>query len=120
VAGTTRTGATCIVPVTGMTLGPTVCRLGKPLIAFTAPNSWRDAAQPGIPARVVHAVSVIGIARHDVSGVVARDDGGMAQGLPLIENGRLRTFAGGFRSLSSLRAFDAKNRTLARLVLRRP
>jgi hypothetical protein len=120
VAGTTLTGATCIIPVTGMTLGLTVCRLSKPLVVFTAPNNWRDAAVPGIPAHVVHAVSVIGIARHDVSGVVARDGSGIAQGLPVIESGRLRTFAGGFRSLASLRAFDAKNHTLARLVLRAP
>jgi hypothetical protein len=118
VAGTTRTGATCVVPVTGMTLGLTVCRLGKPLVVFTAPNTWRDAAVPGIAAHVVHGVSMIGIARRDVSGVVARNDSGMAQGLPLMETGRLRTFAGGFRSITSLRAFNAQNRTLLQLDLR--
>jgi hypothetical protein len=117
VAGTSRTGGTCIVPVKGMTLGVTVCRLSKPLIVFTAPNTWRDAAVPGTPAHVVHAVSVLGIARRDVSGVVARGSG-MAMGLPLIGMGRLTTFAAGFRSGSTLRAYDAKNRTLARLVLR--
>jgi hypothetical protein len=120
VAATTGTGATCIVPVRGMTLGLTVCRLSTPVLVFTAPSTWRDAAVPGIPAHIVHAVSVIGIARRDVSGVVARGASGMVQGLPLIEEGGLRTFGGGFRSLTSLRAFDAKNRTLAHLVLRRP
>jgi hypothetical protein len=40
--------------------------------------------------------------------------------MALVQTGRLTTFAAGFRDLASLRAFDAKNRTLARLVLRAP
>ena len=117
VAGRSRTGATCITPVKGTALGATICRLTKPLVLFTAPETWRDAAVAGTPAHVVHATAVLGIARHDVAGVVAEGEQNYHTGLSLIETGRLTTFAGAFRSVSSLRAYDAKNHTLARLVL---
>jgi hypothetical protein len=121
VAGRSRTGATCVTPVRGTTVGATVCRLTKPFVVFTAPQTWKDAAVPGVPAHVVHATAVLGIARHDVTGIVVRDSQHRgATGMSLIQTGRLTTFAGGFVDLASLRAFDAKNHTLARLVLRRP
>jgi hypothetical protein len=115
VAGTSSAGTTCVTPVTGTTLGATVCKLTKPLVVFTAPQTWNE----GSPAHVVHATAVLGIARHDVSGIVAGESGRQA-GMFLIRAGRLGTFASGFRNMSSLRAFNVKNRTLARLVFRAP
>jgi hypothetical protein len=111
-AGRSRTGTTCVTPVRGTTLGTTVCKLSKPLVLFTAPLIWNI---PGTP--VVHATGVLGIARHDVAGIVVRDQDLQTSGVTLVQTGRLTTFAAGYRDLSSLRAFDAKNRTLARLVL---
>jgi hypothetical protein len=119
VAGRSRTGATCVTPVRGTTLYATVCRLTKPVVVFTAPQTWKDAAVPGTPAHVVHATAVLGIARHDVSGIVVEDQRHQRTGVALIETGRLTTFSAGFADLVSLRVFNAKNRTLARLVLRR-
>jgi hypothetical protein len=119
-AGRSGTGATCVVPVRGTTLGATICKVSKPLVVFTAPQTWKEAAIPGVPAHVVHATAVLGIARHDVAGIVVEDEQHRPSGMGLVQTGRLTTFAGGFRSLASLRAFDAKNRTLARLVLRAP
>jgi hypothetical protein len=120
IAGRSRTGATCVTPVKGTTLGLTVCKLSKPLVLFTAPETWKDAAAFGVPAHVVHATAVLGIARHDVAGIVVQDHLNRRTGMALIQTGRLTTFAAGFSDLASLRAFDAKNRTLARVVLRTP
>jgi hypothetical protein len=116
VAGRSHAGETCVTPVRGTTLGATVCKLSKPLVVFTAPQSWKE----GTPAKVVHATAVLGIARHDVAGIVVNDSLDRPSGMALIQTGKLATFAAGFRNLSSLRAFDAKNHTLARLVLRAP
>lgn len=119
-AGRSRTGTTCVVPVTGTALGATVCRLRKPFMVFTAPQTWRDAAVPGTPAHVVHATAVLGVARHDVTGIVVEDKQHRLTGMALMQTGSLTTFAGGFAGVASLRAFDAQNRTLARLVLHAP
>jgi hypothetical protein len=116
VAGRSSAGTTCVTPVTGTTLGATVCKLSKPLVVFTAPQTWNE----GTPRHVVRATAVLGIARHDVAGIVVRDNLDRPTGMPLIQTGKLTTFAAGFRNMSSLRAFDAKNRTLARLVLQAP
>jgi hypothetical protein len=116
-AGRSRAGTTCVVPVTGTALGATVCRLGKPFVVFTAPQTWTNAAVPGTPAHVVHATAVLGVARHDVTGIVVEDKQHRRTGMALIQTGPLTTFAGGFIDVASMRAFDAKNRTLARLVL---
>jgi hypothetical protein len=115
VAGRSNAGTTCVTPVTGTTLGATVCKLSKPLVVFTAPQTWKE----GSPARIVHATAVLGIARQDVSGVVVSELGRQG-GTFLIQTGRLKTFAAGFRNMSSLRAFNLKNETLARLVFRAP
>ena len=120
VAGRSRMGTTCVTPVKGTTLGTTVCRLTKPLVVFTAPETWTQAAFAGKPAHVVHATAVLGVARHDVAGIVVEDPQFRPSGMVLIRAGRLLTFAAGFARLSSLRAFDAKNKTLARLELRAP
>jgi hypothetical protein len=116
VAGRSRTGATCVTPVRGATVGATVCRLTKPLVVFSAPQTRTE----GTPPRLVHATAVLGIARHDVAGIVVEDSRAHPTGMILVQTGRMLTFASGFSDPSSLRAFDAKGRTLARVVLRRP
>jgi hypothetical protein len=117
VAATSSTGATCVTPVNGTMLGTTICRLSKPLVVFSAPVTWRDAAVPGTPAHTVHATSLLGIVRRDVSGVVAIDHLGRMQGIALMPAGRMGTFAAGFADATSLRAYDARDRVLARIVL---
>jgi hypothetical protein len=83
-AGRSRTGTTCVVPVTGTTLGATVCRLTRPFI----------------------------------TGIVVEDKQHRRTGIALMQTGSLTTFAGGYVGVTSLRAFDAHNRTLMRLELR--
>jgi hypothetical protein len=120
VAGRSRTGAMCVTPVTGTALRATICRLTKPLILFTAPQTWKVGAALGTPAHVMHATAVVGIARHDVAGIVVRDSLDHPTGMTLIQTGRLLTFATGFADPSSLSVYNAKGRLLAHLVLRAP
>jgi hypothetical protein len=120
IAGRSRTGATCVTPVTGTTLGATVCRLTKPLVLFTAPQTWKVGAAFGTPAHVMHATAVLGIARHDVAGIVVRDSLDHPTGVTLIRTGPFLTFASGFADPSSLSVYDAKPRLLEHLVLRAP
>jgi hypothetical protein len=117
VAATSRTGATCVTAVVGTQLRATTCRLTQPLLLFTAPETWKNAAVPGTPAHTVHATAVLGIVRGDVNGVAALDHRGLLQGLPLMAAGRMGVFAGGFFDATSLRAYDAHSRVLARVVL---
>ena len=120
VAGRSRAGATCVTPVTGTTLGMTVCRLTKPLVLFTAPQTWKVGAAFGMPAHVMHATAVVGIARHDVGSIVVQDNLDHPTGMTLIQTGRLLTFATGFADPSSLSVYNAKGRLLEHLVLRSP
>lgn len=116
VAATSRTGATCVTPVIGTQLRATTCRLTQPLLLFTAPETWKNAAVPGTPAHTVHATAVLGIVRGDVNGVATLDHRGLLQGLPLMAAGRMGVFAGNFADATSLRVYDARNRVLARVA----
>ena len=117
VAATSRTGATCVTPVVGTQLHATTCRLAKPLLVFTAAETWQNAAVPGARARIVHVTALLGIVRGDVNGVVTLDRRGVLQGLPLMAAGQMGVFAGGFFNATSLRAYDARDHVLARIVL---
>lgn len=118
-AATSRTGATCVVSVTGDALGPTMCRLSKPLLLFTAPDAWAVPATPGVSAHTVHATAVLGLVRPDVTAVVARDHRGNATGVALVAAGRMGAFAGSYADITSLRAYGAHGRVLMRVTLRR-
>jgi hypothetical protein len=108
VAATAASGRTCFVPVRGVALGPTVCRIAKPVVLWTQPAHWHG----------LRVTNVLGLARHDVTGVSVdqllsgRHSVG---GLPLIAGPGLSTFAGGFTRLSVLRARNAQNRVLFQL-----
>ena len=115
VAATRHGAAGCVLPVNGVHVGAAICRMTKPLVIFTTPDTWHDAAAPGVPARVVHATAVMGLARRDVAWLATHDDAGRAQGMPLLQAGPMRAFAGSFRDVASLRAYDGRNRELARV-----
>jgi hypothetical protein len=117
-AATSRTGATCVIPVEGSTLGATTCRLSKPLLLFTTPDTWTDPTAPGVPVHTVQATAVLGLVRPDVTGVVARDNLGHTTGVALVPAGRMGAFAAGFGDVTSLSAYGAHGRVLARLTLR--
>jgi hypothetical protein len=120
VAGRSRRGTTCVTPVRGTTLDATVCKLTKPLVLFTAPQTWKVGAAFGTPAHVMHATAVLGIARHDVAGIVVEDSLEHPTGVTLIETGRLLTFTSGYRDATSMRVYNTKGRLLTHLVLRTP
>jgi hypothetical protein len=120
IAAESTTGKTCFVPVHGLKLGRTICRVTKPLLVFTAPDYWIDPAAGGRPAHTVRATDVIGIARRDITGVsvdYASYGRRYVQGLPLIGVSGALTFAGGFANASVLRARNASGRVLVRLDL---
>jgi hypothetical protein len=106
VAGTASSGRTCLVVVTAMRLGRTICRSTKPIQLFTS----RHGA----------LLDVVGIARHDVAGVtIASTSNGrpLIQGMPLLSVPGFLVFASGVRDPSLLLARAAGNRIVARVRL---
>jgi hypothetical protein len=112
IAATSARGPTCFVPVRGVALGATVCRIAKPVVLWTEPDRWHG----------IRVTNVLGLARHDVVGVSADQVLGgrrSVAGLVLVSGPGPSTFAGGFAHLSVLRARNAQNRVLLHLVFAR-
>jgi hypothetical protein len=118
VAATSAGGHTCVVPVQRLALGRTICHMTKPVVLFMAPDYWNAAAANGRPVHRVDVTDVLGVARRDVTGVTLDqllDGRRSVQGLPLIEDSGLLTFAGSFADATALRARNARGRVLFEL-----
>jgi len=103
-----RHGRTCFVPVDGIELGRTVCRLGAPLTLF--------------PVRDGRYLDLLGVARHDVASVAQTtivDGRPSVMGAALVTVGDAYVFGGGsLGGKTRIVARDARARTLERIVLR--
>jgi hypothetical protein len=122
VAATTARGHTCFVPVHGVTLAQSICHMTKPVVLYTAPDYWLQPTAFGKPAHRIPLTDVLGVARRDIAGISVEqllEGHRSVQGLPLIENGGVLTFAGSFADLSVLRARNADGRVLFRLAFSR-
>jgi len=115
VAATSARGRTCFVPVQGVTLAQTICRLTKPVVLFSVRDFWIQPAGNGRPAQRIPLTDLLGVARGDVAGI-SIEAAHRVQGLSLIERGRVLTFAGGYAHASVLRARDAGGHVLFQLA----
>ena len=99
VAGTTG-GRVCVVPVSGVRLGPTTCSATKPIVLFGTPDA---------------TMGMLGLVGRGVVGLSATDREGNVIGLPLIQVGAMLTFADTMPDAVTLRAYDARGHVLARV-----
>jgi hypothetical protein len=99
VAGTTG-GRVCVVPVTGVRLGPTTCSAAKPIVLFGPPEATKG---------------MLGLVGRGVVGLSATDREGNVTGQPLIQVGGMLTFAGTFAGAVTLRAYDSGGNVLGRI-----
>ena len=119
VAATSARGRTCFVPVQGVTLAETICRLTKPVVLFSARDFWIQPAGNGRPAQRIPLTDVLGVARRDVAGISVEqllDGRRLLQGVTLVEGAGMLTFAGGYAHASVLRARAASGRVLFQLA----
>lgn len=98
VAGTTG-GRVCVVPVSGVRLGPTTCSVEKPIVLFGPPEA---------------TMGMLGLVGRGGVGLSATDREGNVIGLPLIRVGAMLTFADTMPDAVTLRAYDARGHVLAR------
>jgi hypothetical protein len=122
VAATSARGRTCFVPVEGVTLRPTICRLTKPVVLFTARDTWLPPPVNGRPALPIPITDVLGVARRDVAGISLEQFSAgrrLVQGLSLTEGAGMLTFAGGYDNASVLRARNARGEVLFQLAFPR-
>jgi hypothetical protein len=102
VAGTTG-GRVCVVPVSGIRLGPTTCSAKKPIVLFRSTHTTKGM--------------LLGLVGRGVVGLSATDREGNVLGLPLIRVGAMLTFADDFPGAVSLRAYGTGGNVVARVDL---
>jgi hypothetical protein len=109
-----NTGRTCFAIGRGIVLGATICRISKPLMVFSAPDTCA-ACSPGGPA--LKTRSILGLVRSDVTATMISE--GHESGLGVVPAGPGFAFNTSFvRPGDRLRARDASGRVLASITFR--
>jgi len=119
-AATRPSGATCFVPVQGMTARATVCHLTKPLTTFSVRSHFTGIGADGRSHRLP-STAVVGILRPDVASVAAHWTVSGRENVqyltPLMATGA-RVFGWTFRGTSVvLVAYNRSGKVAARLTL---
>jgi hypothetical protein len=110
-----NTGRTCFAIGRGIVLGATICRISKPLMVFSAPDTCA-ACSPGGPA--LKTRSILGLVRSDVTATMISQH--REGGLGVVPAGQGFAFNTSFvRPGDRLRARDASGRVLASITFRR-
>jgi hypothetical protein len=103
-------GRTCFAVARGIVLGATICRISKPLMVFSAP----DTCAPCSPA--LKTRSILGLVRSDVTATMISE--GHESGLGVVPAGPGFAFnTSPVRPDDRLRARDASGRVLASITL---
>ena len=115
VGGRTRSGQTCFALARGAALGPTICRLSKPITLFQAPDTC-GACSPG--RRPLKTLELLGLIRRDVT--VTMISQGRESGMGVVPAGPGFALNVGVRNGDRLRARDAAGHVLAAFRFRVP
>jgi hypothetical protein len=108
----TQSGRTCFAAARGTQVGPTTCRLSKPLVAFSAPDTCAPCAPAGPPLKT-H--TIVGLVRRDVTATIISQR--HESGLGVVPAGRDFAFNASFvRPGDRLRARDAAGHPLASIT----
>jgi hypothetical protein len=111
-------GRDCFTVVRGTALGPTICRVSKPLVVFTEPDLCA-ACSPG--RSPLKTLTILSLVRHDVSSVTMIADGRESgMGISPVDGGSYAFNAGATRSNTVIRARGAGQSILAEIRLRLP
>jgi len=109
-----NTGRTCFAVGRGTVLGATICRIWKPLMVFSAPDTCAPCS-PGRPVRKTR--SILGLVRSDVTATMISQ--GREGGLGVVAAGPGFAFnTSPVRPGDRLRARDASGRVLASIIFR--
>jgi hypothetical protein len=113
-AARSNTGRTCFAVGRGIALGATICRISKPLMVFSAPDTCA-ACSPGGPALKTRAI--LGLVRSDVTATLVSQlhEGGLGV-VPAGPGFAFNTSS--VRPADRLRARDASGRVLASITFR--
>ena len=107
-------GRTCFAVGRGTVLGATICRISKPLMVFSAPDTCA-ACSPGGPA--LKTRSILGLVRSDVTATMISQ--GREGGLGVVPAGPGFAFnTSPVRPGDRLRARDGSGRVLASIIFR--
>jgi hypothetical protein len=107
-------GRTCFAVARGIVLGATICRISKPLMVFSAPDTCA-ACSPDGPA--LKTRSILGLVRSDVTATMISE--GHESGLGVVPAGPGFAFnTSPVRPGDRLRARDASGRVLASITFR--
>jgi hypothetical protein len=115
----TKNGHTCFMVVRGIDVAAPICRLTKPLLAFTMHDHAREGASSTSAGHLIPMTDMIGLARQDVSGLITTstnpDGRPWRSGLPLLPVPGGWAFGGGYRDVTMLSAQNQHGKILARL-----
>jgi hypothetical protein len=107
-------GRTCFAVARGIVLGATICRISKPLMVFSTPDTCA-ACSPGGPALKTRLI--LGLVRSDVTATMISE--GHESGLGVVPAGLGFAFnTSPVRPGDRLRARDASGRVLASITFR--
>jgi hypothetical protein len=107
-------GRTCFAVARGIVLGATICRISKPLMIFSAPDTCA-ACSPDEPA--LKTRSILGLVRSDVTATMISE--GHESGLGVVPAGPGFAFnTSPVRPGDRLQARDASGRVLASITFR--
>jgi hypothetical protein len=113
-------GSTCFIPVQGLTLKASVCRLARPVTVFSVQGHFTEVTPDG-HRRSVAMTEIVGLVRPTVTSVVVSWTAlgrSNTQGQPLLVAPGAFAFGGGFRGKSAtLVARNASGHVLTRLDL---
>ena len=111
VGATSTAGRTCFIPVRGISLGQPICRLTKPLVIFTIPDRVPSGTGATVPA-----MDIIGLARHDVTSLIADSISNgrqFEQGEPLLPAAGAWAFGSRYQGISQFVARNGAGRVVA-------
>jgi hypothetical protein len=114
ISGRSNAGRTCFTVVRGSVLGSTICRISKPVIVFSAPDSCAGCSPGGPPLK---ARSILALVRGDVT--VTMVSQGHESGIGVVPAGEGLAFNFSVvRNGDRLRARNAAGRVLASVTFR--
>ena len=114
IGGRSNAGRTCFAVARGSALGSTICRISKPVIVFSAPDTCAACSPGGPPLKTR---SILALVRGDVT--VTMVSQGHESGIGVVPAGAGLAFNSSFlRAGDRLQARDAAGRLLASITFR--
>jgi hypothetical protein len=114
IGGRSNAGRTCFAVARGSALGSTICRIAKPVIVFSAPDTCAACSPGGPPLKTR---SILALVRGDVT--VTMVSQGHESGIGIVPAGEVFAFNSSFlRNGDRLRARNAAGRVLASVTFR--